>query len=129
MEPPQTDTRTTGAHPRRWAPVTIRAILGLGLLALVAEIVLVVAGPDSGDVPLRNCLVTAAVFTAAVVALLAGVSRPAGARGPWLMLGFGILSQAFGFLIFFFFQKTLTTFPSAADIFWLGFYPFAIAAI
>ena len=107
----------------------IGAILGLGLLALVTEIVLVVAGSDSGDVTLRNCLVTAAVFTAAVVTLLAGVSRPAGARGAWLMLGFGILSQAFGFLIFFFFQKTLTTFPSAADIFWLGFYPFAIAAI
>lgn len=129
MEPLQTNTRTTRAHPSRWAPVAIRVIFGLGLAGLLAEIFFVVAGSDSGDIALRNCLVTAVMFTAAVVTLLAGVSRPPGARAPWLMLGLGILGQACAFLILFFFQKTLTTFPSTADIFWLAFYPFAIAAI
>ncbi|HEU4681574.1 MAG TPA: PAS domain-containing protein, partial [Gemmatimonadales bacterium] len=129
MEPLRTDNRTTETRLGRFTAAAIPTIFGLGLAALLMEIVLVVSGSDSGDITLRNCLVTAVVFTAAVATLLAGVSRPAGARAPWLLLGLGILSQAFAFLILFFFQKTLTTFPSAADVFWLAFYPFAIAAI
>jgi len=129
MKPLQTDTSTTGANLRRFAPAAILTVLGLGLVALAAEVVLVVSGSDPGGITLRNCLVTTVVFAAAVATLLTGISRPAGARGPWLMLGLGILSQAVAFLIFFFFQKTLTTFPSTADVFWLAFYPFVVAAI
>src|ERR1044072_4159948 len=107
METLQTETGTTGARFKRWAPAAIRAIFGLGLAGLLTEIILVVTGSGSADIALRNCLVTAVMFTAAVVTLLTGASRPPGARAPWLMLGLGILGQAIAFLILFFFQKTL----------------------
>jgi diguanylate cyclase (GGDEF)-like protein/PAS domain S-box-containing protein len=109
--------------------VAVPPLLGFAFLALVAEVVLVGLGPDSSDIMVRDSLVTAIVFVAAVATLLAGVSRPAGSRAPWIMLGLGILSYACAFLLFFFFQKTLNTFPSPADFFWLSFYPFVIATI
>ena len=84
-------------------------------------------GPGSSDVMVRDALVTTVAFAAAVATLLAAVTRPAGMRAPWLALGLGVLSYASAFLVFFFFQKALTTFPSPADFFWLAFYPPLVA--
>ena len=86
-------------------------------------------GPDASNVMVRDALVTTVAFAAAVATLLAAVTRPAGMRAPWLALGLGVLSYASAFLVFFFFQKALTIFPSPADFFWLAFYPFVAATI
>jgi diguanylate cyclase (GGDEF)-like protein/PAS domain S-box-containing protein len=127
MEPGQTDSNADGGRWKRLARPAIRALLGLALLALLTEIDLVVTG--SGSVTVRDVLVTTASFAAGAITLLAGMSRPRGARAAWLVLGFGILSFTIGFALFFFFQKTLTSFPSAADLFWLAIYPFLFATI
>jgi diguanylate cyclase (GGDEF)-like protein/PAS domain S-box-containing protein len=129
MEPLQTDTRTTGARFNRWAPVAIGAIFGLGLIAVVAEIALVLSGSSPGDAEIRNGLAVLASFAAAAATLLTGISRPRGARAPWLALGLGIFSYSLGSFLLFFVIRALTVFPSSADLSWLAFYPFAIAAI
>src|SRR5882724_10486424 len=96
----QTDT---GARAVKWRELAHRAtlpLLGLALVALVVEVALVLLGPGSRDVMVRNCLVTGVVFVAAIATLLAGISRPAGTSAPWLALGLGILSYACAFLVF-----------------------------
>jgi PAS domain S-box/diguanylate cyclase (GGDEF) domain len=119
-----------GAHTvKEAAQLAVKPIFVLGLAALLVEIVLVVFGLSVGGTTMRNGLVTAAVASAALATLLTGVSRPAGTRAPWVVLGVGILSYAIGFAYFFFLQKSLTTFPSTADLFWLAFYPFIVASI
>jgi diguanylate cyclase (GGDEF)-like protein/PAS domain S-box-containing protein len=115
------------AGPTQLARSAIATLYGLGVAALAVEIFLVVFDKGSGE--LRDILVTAISFLAAGSTLLTGCSRPAGSRAPWLVLGLGMFSYACAFLVFFFFQKTLTTFPSAADLFWLAFYPIVVAAI
>jgi diguanylate cyclase (GGDEF)-like protein/PAS domain S-box-containing protein len=129
MEPTQTDIRADDGTWKRFALPALLAFFALGVVALLTEIVLVVSGLDSGNVTLRNGLVITASFAAALATLLAGVSRPRGLRAAWLMLGLGIFSYSLGSLLFFFFLKTLTSFPSSADLCWLGLYPFVLAAI
>jgi diguanylate cyclase (GGDEF)-like protein/PAS domain S-box-containing protein len=129
MEPTQTDTRAAGAHLRRFVPPAILVIFGLGLLALIAEIVLVLSGSSPGDAEVRNGLAVVASFAAAAATLLTAISRPRGARAPWLVLGLAIFSYSLGSFLLFFVIKALTVFPSSADLSWLAFYPFAIAAI
>jgi diguanylate cyclase (GGDEF)-like protein/PAS domain S-box-containing protein len=104
-------------------------LFGIALAALAVEVALVTFDLGAGGTTLRNVLVTAIVFIAAVATFLSAVDRPAGSRVPWLALSLGIFSYGCAFLTFFFFQKTLTTFPSPADFFWLAFYPLLVAAI
>jgi diguanylate cyclase (GGDEF)-like protein/PAS domain S-box-containing protein len=125
----QTDTGVRAVKWRKLAHKATLPLLGLALVALAVEAALVLLEPGSRDVMVRNCLVTGVVFVAAIATLLAGISRPGGTRAPWLALGLGIFSYACAFLVFFFFQKTLTKFPSTPDFFWLAFYPFVIATI
>jgi diguanylate cyclase (GGDEF)-like protein/PAS domain S-box-containing protein len=127
MEQAQTEIRVDEGAWKRFAGSAIRVAFGLGFLTVLAEIFLVIS--DSGGVTLRNILVTTASFAAAAAALLSGASRPRGARAAWLLLGLGIFSYSLGSLLFFFFLKTLTTFPSTADLSWLAFYPLIVAAI
>jgi diguanylate cyclase (GGDEF)-like protein/PAS domain S-box-containing protein len=127
MELGQTNTGADESGWKRFAPVAIRALFAIGLLALLAEIVLAIS--DSGELKARDVLVTTVSFAAATATLLTAASRPRGARAAWLMLGLGILSYSVGSLFFFFFQKTLTSFPSTADLFWVGIQPFLIATI
>jgi diguanylate cyclase (GGDEF)-like protein/PAS domain S-box-containing protein len=127
MAQAQTEIGADGGAWKRFAEAAILVAFGLGLLAVLAEVILVVTG--LGGVTLRNGLVTTASFAGAAAALLTGTSRPRGARAAWLLLGLGILSYSLGSLLFFFFLKTLTTFPSTADLSWLAFYPLIVAAI
>jgi hypothetical protein len=106
---------------------TILVVFSIGLCAVLAEIAMVSLG--FGSVTVRNALVTAASFSGAAIALLTAASRPRGTRAAWLLLGLGILSYSLGSLLFFFVLKTLTTFPSTADLSWLAFYPLVVAAI
>jgi diguanylate cyclase (GGDEF)-like protein/PAS domain S-box-containing protein len=129
MQQAQTDIEVSTGGWKRFARPAIFAFFGLGLVALLAEIFLVVSGLDSGDVTLRNTLVTTTSFAAAAATLLGGASRPRGERAPWLLLGLGILSYSLGSLLFFFFLKTLTVFPSTADLAWLAFYPLIVATL
>jgi diguanylate cyclase (GGDEF)-like protein/PAS domain S-box-containing protein len=129
MDPLQTDISSKEGKRRRLARAAIAPLLGLALLVLLAEVVLVVFESGIHDVTVRNVLVPTVIFAAATATLLSGVSRPPGTRAPWIALGLGLLSQACGFFVFFFLQKTLTTFPSTADYFWLFFYPLVIASI
>lgn len=107
----------------------IAPLFGIALVALAVEVALVAFDVGVGGTTLRNALVTAIVLIAALATFLAAVDRPAGSRAPWFALSLGIFSYGCAFLTFFFFQKTLTTFPSTADLFWLAFYPLLVAAI
>jgi diguanylate cyclase (GGDEF)-like protein/PAS domain S-box-containing protein len=129
MQPVQTEIRTDTGAVKRLASFAIPALFGLGLVALIAEVLLVVTGLDSGNVILRNVLVTTTSFAAAAATLLAAIGRPRGARAPWLLLGLGILSYSLGSFLLFFVLKEVTAFPTVADLSWLAFYPLAIAAI
>lgn len=129
MDRDETHSGTEERRPRSLAGRAIWPLYGLGLVALAVEVTLVAFGPSGGDPTVRNALVTGIVFVAALVTFLGGLRRPAGARAPWFALSLGILSYACAFLVFFFLQKSLTTFPSTADFFWLGFYPFVVATI
>jgi len=121
------ETQAQGLVHKRSPGPAILAVFGIGLLAVLAEIAMVSLG--IGSIAVRNCLVTAASFSGAAIALLTAVSRPRGARAAWLLLGLGIFSYSLGSLLFFFFLKTLTTFPSTADLSWLAFYPLVVAAV
>jgi diguanylate cyclase (GGDEF)-like protein/PAS domain S-box-containing protein len=127
MKPIQTQMQAEGTIRRRSPGPTILAVFGIGLVAVLAEIAMVSLG--FGSVTARNALVTAASFSGAAIALLTAASRPRGPRAAWLLLGLGIFSYSLGSLLFFFFLKTLTTFPSTADLSWLAFYPLFVAAV
>jgi diguanylate cyclase (GGDEF)-like protein/PAS domain S-box-containing protein len=127
LKPIQTKTPAEGSVRKRSPGPTIRVVFSIGLCAVLAEIAMVSLG--FGSVTVRNFLVTAASFSGAAIALLTAASRPRGTRAAWLLLGLGILSYSLGSLLFFFVLKTLTTFPSTADLSWLAFYPLVVAAI
>jgi diguanylate cyclase (GGDEF)-like protein/PAS domain S-box-containing protein len=127
MAQAQTEIRADGGAWQRFAGAAIPVAFGLGLFAMLAEVILVVTG--LGGVTLRNGLVTTASFAGAAAALLTGASGPRRVRAAWLLLGLGIFSYSLGSLLFFFFLKTLTAFPSTADLSWLAFYPLIVAAI
>jgi diguanylate cyclase (GGDEF)-like protein/PAS domain S-box-containing protein len=127
MQPSQTETQNQGSVHKRSPDRAILAVFSIGLVALLAEIAMVSLG--FGSIAVRNSLVTAASFCGAGIALLTAVSRPRGARAAWLLLGLGIFSYSLGSLLFFFFLKTLTSFPSTADLSWLVFYPLVVAAV
>ena len=100
MEPLQTNTRTISAHLSRLTPAAIPTIFGLGLATLIA-VVLVASGTSPGDAGIGNGLAVVASLAAAAATLLTAISRPRGARAPWLMLGLGIFSYSLGsFLLF-----------------------------
>jgi diguanylate cyclase (GGDEF)-like protein/PAS domain S-box-containing protein len=129
MQQAQADIQANEGGWKRFARSAIFSFFGLGLVALFAEIFLVVSGLDSGNVTLRNVLVTTTSFAAAAATLLGAASRRRGERAPWLMLGLGILSYSVGSLLLFFLLKALTVFPSTADLSWLAFYPLIVGAI
>jgi diguanylate cyclase (GGDEF)-like protein/PAS domain S-box-containing protein len=101
--------------------------LGLGVVALLAELGLIVIG--SGSPELRAGLATTASFAAGTAILLRGAGEPADRRAPWIVLGLGALSYSLGSLVFFYLTKGLPTFPSTADLCWLAFYPFVVGAV
>jgi diguanylate cyclase (GGDEF)-like protein/PAS domain S-box-containing protein len=92
-------------------------------------VVLLVLGSASGAVGARDAVVVTAMFAAAAATLVTGLSRPAGTRGPWVLLGCAGLSYASGSFVLFFLVGPLTGFPGVPDFFWLAFYPLAIAAL
>jgi diguanylate cyclase (GGDEF)-like protein/PAS domain S-box-containing protein len=112
---------------RRRAEAAGRLILCLAILSLLTDIALIVLA--AGDATLREALSTAVAFFAGAAALLSAAADPSANRPAWITLGLAILSFGCAFLVFFFLQKTLTTFPSPADFFWLGVYPFIVATI
>jgi diguanylate cyclase (GGDEF)-like protein/PAS domain S-box-containing protein len=113
---------------KRFTRSAMLAFFGLGLLALLAEVFIVVTGADAGNVTLRNILVVTTSFAAAIATVFSGAGRARGKRAPWLLLGLGMLSYSLGSLLLFFVLGTLSVFPSTADISWLGFYPLVVAA-
>ncbi|HVD38712.1 MAG TPA: EAL domain-containing protein [Solirubrobacterales bacterium] len=127
MKPIQTTTQTEEGGRRCSPGPAVVAVFGIGLCAVLAEIAMVCLGV--GSVTVRNAFVTTASFAGAAIALLTAASRPRGARGAWTLLGLGIFSYSLGSLIFFFFLKTLTSFPSTADLSWLAFYPLVVVAV
>ena len=127
--PSKMSTHTGSSRSLRFARLAIAPLLGLAFISLAVEVFLVELGPDSSNVMVRDAFVTTVAFAAAVATLLAAVTRPAGMRAPWFALGLGVLSYASAFLVFFFFQKALTIFPSPADFFWLASYPLLAATI
>ncbi|HYJ21852.1 MAG TPA: EAL domain-containing protein [Solirubrobacterales bacterium] len=129
MQQVKTDTQANERDRKRFARPAILAFFALGLVALLAEIFLVVSGLDAGDVALRNVLVTTASFAAGAATLLGGAIRPHGERAPWLMLGLAILSYSVGTLLISFVLENVSTFPSAADLAWFAFYPLVAVAI
>lgn len=101
--------------------------MGVGSVALAAELLLIALGSASGDA--GHALVTAIAFTAALATMLAGLSRPSGSRAPWLVLGLGMAGYGGAFLVLYFHLGSLTSFPSLADFLWLAFYPLTLAAL
>jgi diguanylate cyclase (GGDEF)-like protein/PAS domain S-box-containing protein len=130
MHRPRTEQTTSGVGVRGIAQVAIWLLFGLAIAAQVTLMAIILSG-HGADSPLRTeVLVTVTMAAAACGTLLAGVVGSGGrVRWPWLVLGAGLLSYAVGEGYFFFFQKTLTTFPTTADFFWLAVYPFVLAAI
>ncbi|MET0557518.1 MAG: EAL domain-containing protein [Solirubrobacterales bacterium] len=111
----------------RFASVAVAALFGIGFIAVLAEVAMV--SLDLGSIALRDVLVTTASLAAAAATLLTAASAPRGARAAWSMLGLGILSYSLGSVLYFLFPESVTKFPAAADIFWLGFYPSVVTAI
>jgi diguanylate cyclase (GGDEF)-like protein/PAS domain S-box-containing protein len=118
--------RTRAQAPRRLTRAA-SLTLGVGVVALLAELVLIVIG--SGSPELRAGFATTASFAAGTAILLRGAGKPAGFRAPWIVLGLGGLSYSLGSLVFFYLTKGLPTFPSTADLCWLAFYPLVVAAV
>ena len=127
MEQVQTNLQAGGRSPKRLVHLAIPTFFGLGLLAVLAEVAMVIM--DLGSVTARDVLVITASLAAAAATLLTAAGAPRGARAAWVLLGLGILSYSLGSALYFFFLKTVTTFPSTADLSWLAFYPFVVAAI
>ncbi len=110
-------------------PKAVLALLGLGVVALLADVVLVSIGAGAHDQIVRNSLVTGASFAAAAATLLAAAGRPRGERGPALVLGAAILSYSLGSFLLFFVLGSLTNFPTPSDLSWLAFYPLVAISI
>lgn len=127
MNRTQTERRAEGSARKRSPDRTILAVFSVGLLAVLAEIAMVSLG--FGSIVVRNVLVTVASFAAAATALIGVTSRPREVRAAQLLLGLGILGYSLGSLLFFFFLKTVGTFPSPADLGWLAIYPLFVAAL
>jgi diguanylate cyclase (GGDEF)-like protein/PAS domain S-box-containing protein len=106
-----------------------KALIGLAAIALGVELVLLIFGSASGAVGARNVVVVTAMFAAGAATLSIGLSRPTGAKAPWVLLGGAGLSYASGSFVLFFLVAPLTTFPGIPDFLWLAFYPLAVAAL
>jgi diguanylate cyclase (GGDEF)-like protein/PAS domain S-box-containing protein len=118
------------AEPRAIAGSAARILFGAAIATQSAAVVVQLLGYGSARPVLFEALVTATMFGAAAGTLLSGIAaRPGRPSLPWLLLGAGLLSYAFGQAWFFFVQKTITTFPTPADAFWLAAYPCVFAAI
>ena len=127
MNQAQTETRGGDGARKRFARLAIPALFGIGVLAVLVDVAMVTT--DLGSATGRDGRAAAASRAAPAAALLAAATEPRGARAAWFMLGLGILSYSVGSLLYFFFLGIVTTFPSTADISWLAFYPFVVAAI
>jgi diguanylate cyclase (GGDEF)-like protein/PAS domain S-box-containing protein len=129
MQQIKTDIEVNREGWKRFARFAMLAFFGLGLLALFAEIFIVISGADAGNITLRNTLVVTTSFAAAIATLLSGASHARGKRAPWLLLGLGLFSYSLGSLLLVVVLETLMVFPSTADLSWLAFYPLLVAAI
>jgi diguanylate cyclase (GGDEF)-like protein/PAS domain S-box-containing protein len=98
-------------------------------IALGVELVLLILESAPGSVEARNSVVVTAMFGAAAATLITGLSRPAGTKAPWVLLGCASLSYASGSFVLFFLVGPLTSFPGTPDLFWLAFYPLALGAL
>jgi diguanylate cyclase (GGDEF)-like protein/PAS domain S-box-containing protein len=115
---------------RQIAHRLIWLLFGLAIAAQVMLMAIIVLGHGADSTIRTEVLGTVTMAAAAAGTLLAGVVGCAnGVRWPWVALGTGLVSYALGGGYFFFVQKTLTTFPTTADFFWLSIYPFVLAAI
>lgn len=123
----QSSSEANRSALERFGSRAIPALFGIGVLAVLVEVAMVTLGV--GSVAVRDVFVTMASLAAAMAVLLTAATAPRGARAAWSLLGLGILSYSLGSVLYFFFVTSVTQFPSAADILWLAFYPFVVAAI
>jgi hypothetical protein len=106
---------------------TVGAVL-LGML-LAETLVNLLTSSDSGvDVFFSTWVHVALVFASAAVCLARGASQGRHGRA-WICFGLALASFGAGEAISSFVYKDSIPLPSTADIFWLLWYPFAIAGL
>ncbi len=119
----------TGSRTQTFLRVGSAALLGVAILTLAAEIALIVFGSEPGRTETRDALVLATMGSAGLATLLAGLGPRRGDRDAWLALGLGILIFTGGWAYYLYAQKSVTSFPSTADFFWLAFYPCLLGTV
>jgi diguanylate cyclase (GGDEF)-like protein len=111
----------------------LRAGFGIGLLLLMAQFVLVLPGPRAwvNTHSWANDILQDAVYGLAAVLVLARALVVRRDRGAWLLMAGGLSSYAMGTVLWVAVIVNLnpTPYPSVADAMWLGYYPFAYAAV
>ncbi|MDN4474022.1 putative bifunctional diguanylate cyclase/phosphodiesterase [Demequina zhanjiangensis] len=115
----------------RQVPLIVMLTLSALIVAWVAlEVWLVALGP--GDHPHRDMtLYLSIVGGAAVLTFMRGCCRRSGDRSVWFLLGTALILATLGDFIY---TQVVSgrepePFPSIADPFYLGYYPFAIAGV
>lgn len=105
------------------------ALLGVATVALALQVAHATLGGGETFPAGANAALIAISLGASVLAALlaaAGAERNRVAR---LSITLGLGLYALGDAYFFFFQKTLTSFPTASDLFWLSLYPLMVIGL
>ena len=121
----------TARRPALHLPPGRAAIAWLTAVVLFAfEVIVLLATPDDSDVGLLGAdwVHTAVVLMAAVLCWWRAAEEPAG-RGAWMAFGAAIACFGIGEGIASVHGSDSLPIPSVADLFWLLWYPFAIAGI
>jgi diguanylate cyclase (GGDEF)-like protein len=117
------------ARGRPW----LRAGFGLGLALLTAQFVLIVPGARgwTNAHSWANGIVQDGVYGLAAVLVLARALVVRRDRGAWLLMGGGLSAYALGTVLWVWVIVKMNPppYPSVADAMWLGYYPFAYAAV
>jgi diguanylate cyclase (GGDEF)-like protein/PAS domain S-box-containing protein len=105
------------------------ALLGVATVALALQVVhATLGGGETFPAGANAGLIAISLGSSVLAALLAaaGAERNRLAR---LSIALGLGMYALGDAYFFFFQKTLTSFPTASDLFWLSLYPLMVIGL
>ena len=117
------------ARGRPW----LRAGFGLGLALLAAQLLLIAPGVRAWTDahPWANGVVLDGGYGLAAILVLARALLVRRDRGAWLLMGGGLSAYALGTVLWVAVVVTLDPppYPSPADALWLGYYPFAYAAV
>ena len=130
MPLPEAEKQRTGADLRRIAGSAAWPLFGIAIAAQIGAMAIQLDHFAPNSPTPSEVLVIVTMLTAAAGTLLTGIAGSGGKlRLPWVVLGAGLLSYTAGEAYLFFAQKTVTTFPTVADVFWLAAYPCVFAAI